>query len=248
MSYRKALRGARIPFDFARRAPRGARFLGEDDAYYYYTEGGLELGGFGNMFKRMVKFTPKSFTPGNIYKGFINTALTTSTFGAYQLLPKKLKKTVYEIGKVAVPVIAGGVLAVAASPAVMAVIGAKLGAAGGILGKAAGAIGGPLFNMLGKFTGSQQAQIAEQITPQQIAQMEQTGQMPASLTPLLDQMSRQSLPQTSSGAAQLYDPSMMAVNEMTRMQGSQPAAFDWQSLLLLGVPAVGLIWVMGRRK
>ena len=251
MSYQTPRHSRRIPIDFIRRAPHGAQFLGEDESYYYYTDNRepLELSGFGKMFKRMVKFTPKSFTPGNIYKGFINTTLTTATGGFYQLLPKNIKKSVYEIGKIAVPVIAGGVLAVMAGPAVIAMLAPKLAAAGGILGKVGGAVGGPLMNILGKFTGSQQSQIAQQVTPEQIVSMEQTGRIPASLLPLLDQMSRQALPVTSTGAAQLYDPSMIAANEMARLQEQAKASrFDWQTLFMYGLPTVGLIWVMGSRK
>lgn len=126
----------------------GGTYLGEDETYYYWMEPAPtnQLGGFldnvGNMFKRMVKITPKSFTPGNIYKGFVNTTLTTMTGGLYQVLPKDIKKTVYEVGKVAIPVVAGGVLAMTAGPAVMATLMPKLTTAAGILSKGAGFVGG----------------------------------------------------------------------------------------------------------
>lgn len=126
--------------------PQTATYLGEDATYYYWMNPSAtdQLGGFfdniGNMFTRMVKITPKSFTPGNIYKGFVNTTLTVASGGAYQLLPKNLKKSVYDIGKVAIPVVAGGVLAVTAGPAVMATLMPKLTAAGKLLSSGAGSV------------------------------------------------------------------------------------------------------------
>lgn len=128
--YSELARG-RVPLKVRARIPRDWHYLGEDETGYYYLEGFFD--DVGNMFKRMVKFTPKSFTPGNIYKGFVNTTLTTATAGLYQVLPKDIKKKVYEVGKVAIPVVAGGVLDVTAGPAVMGVIGPKLSAAGSML-------------------------------------------------------------------------------------------------------------------
>lgn len=232
--------------------PPGYAYLGEDAHYWYFVSPGAnpQLGGFfdnvGNMFKRMVKFTPKSFTPGNIYKGFVNTTLTVATGGIYQVLPKNIKKTVYEVGKVAIPVVAGGVLAVTAGPAVMGVLGPKLNAAGGILGKAAGSIGGNLFNFLGKLAPSQQAHVAEQITPQQIAEMETSAMLPSSLQPMFTQAMEESLPQPSSGAAQLYDPSAMAAQAMEQERAKAPA-FDPTMLLWVAFP-VGLVWAMSGKR
>jgi hypothetical protein len=148
--------------------------------------------GAANMFKRMVKFTPKSFTMGNMYKGVVNTALTTATFGAYQLLPKNVRKTVYNIGKVALPVVAAGAAAVALGPSVMGYLGPKLTAAGGLLGKAASSVGGSLLQNLMKLAPSKQAQIAQQVTPRDIAQAEQTGRLPAHIQAAIDQAERES--------------------------------------------------------
>lgn len=245
-----------LPHAIRRTLSPGTVYLGEDADYYYFSHPGANpaLGGFfdnvGNMFTRMVKFTPKSFTPGNIYKGFVNTTLTVATAGAYQVLPKNLKKTVYEVGKIAIPVVAGGVVAVMAGPAVMGILGPKLAAAGGLLGKAAGAVGGPLFNVLGKFTGAQQAQIAQQVTPEQIAQMERTGQIPPELQALLNHAAAAALP--SSGAASLYDPGAMAAREMEAARTAQAGLFGELSPitlgLLIGVPAVFFLFSQSGKK
>lgn len=230
----------------------GTEYFGEDSTYWYFVTPGANpaLGGFfdnmGNMFTRMVKFTPKSFTPGNIYKGFINTTLTVASGGLYQALPKDLKKTVYEVGKVAVPVIAGGVLAATAGPAVMGVLQPKLSAAAGFLGQHASTIGKNLFDFIGKLGPSQQAHVAEQITPEQIVAMEQSNQVPSSLLPYFNQMAAQSFPEPSSGAASLYDPGAMAQVELDKQQRAQGVGFNPAFLLLVGAP-VALFMFMGKR-
>lgn len=253
MAYQSMVRGRAVPLavrSALRRMPPGTQYLGEDRHYYHFVQPGMgsHLDGFdiGNMFKRMVKFTPKSFTPGNIYKGFINTTLTAATGGLYQVLPKNIKKTVYEVGKVAVPVVAGGVLAYTAGPAVMAVIGPKLTAAGSILGKAASTVGGGLLNMLTKMSQSSAAKVATQVTPEQIAQWDQSGVIPAGLEQILAQAMQNSLPQT--GAATLYDPSAMAAAELQRQQaGQEQGGFDWSTLALIGLPAIAGVYFLTKR-
>ena len=257
MAYATLTRSRQIPLPARlalRRLPPGSEYLGEDRYYYHFVKPGGslglgELGSFSNMFARMLKFTPKSFTPGNIYKGFINTVLTTSTAGLYQVLPKNFKKSVYEIGKVAVPVVAGGVLAYMAGPAIMAALGPKLASAGSMLGKAAGAVGGGLMDLMGKMPQHAQAQVASQITPEQIAQWDQTGRIPSSLENLLGSAMQNSLP--PSGAASLYDPSAMAAAEVQRRQAeaaAQGGGFDWSMLAMIGLPAVaGVYWLTTRK-
>jgi len=237
--YRTPVNVGHMPRMLRNRVPAGTEYLGEDEHYYYVMVPGEnhELAGFGNMFKRMVKITPKSFTPGNIYKGFINTTLTTASGGLYQLLPKGLKKTVYDVGKIAVPIIAGGVLAVVAGPAVMAVLGPKLAMAGSLLGKVAGTMGGNLMNILGKMSGPAQAKIVESLTPQQIAQMETSQGIPPALEPLFQQAAAQSYPSLTSsggysGAASLYGPSQPA--EPT--QAGMGFDLNMNTMLLIGVP------------
>lgn len=254
MSYQRTYRGRRLPFQVRRmlsELPAGSSFVGEDDISYWFALPGANpsLDGFdiGNMFKRMFKFTPKSFTPGNIYKGFINTTLTVATSGLYQVLPKNLKKTVYEVGKVAVPIIAGGVLAFAAGPAIMGVLGPKLAAAGGLLGKAASTVGGPLLNTLGKMGASGQAQVAQNVTPEQIAQWDQTGTIPPSLVPLLGQALQNTMGPPSGNAA-LYDPSAMAAREMqVRESMNNQTGFDWATLALIGIPALAGVYFLTRK-
>jgi hypothetical protein len=261
----------------------GGTYLGEDETYYYWMEPGAtdQLGGFfdnvGNMFKRMVKFTPKSFTPGNIYKGFVNTSLTTMTGGLYQVLPKDIKKTVYEVGKVAIPVVAGGVLAMTAGPAVMATLMPKLTAAAGILSKGAGAIGsvfgggksaaggeyygppapgapsgsgfdfstaagkaltigGEVINLLNKLPQNKQAEVVQQLTPEDIAYMEQYRQVPPRLKDYFDSMAQQTFnpPMGSSGAASLYPGAPPA--EEGPAEASMFGDMNMSTILLFAVP------------
>lgn len=159
-------------------------YLGEDDLGYYTMEmipyGVDEYGlGFlnkiGNMFKRMVKFTPKSFTPSNIFKAVRNTTLTTMTGGAYLVLPKSVKKTMENVANIAMPVAAAGIAAVTLGPAVMGVLGPKLSAVAGALGKNMSSIGSGLFNMLGRLPQAKQAEVAQQVTPQDIQYAETHG-------------------------------------------------------------------------
>ncbi len=147
--------------------------------------------GIGNMFKRMVKFTPKSFTPGNLYKGFVNTALTATTFGGYQLLPKGVKKVVYDVGKVALPVIAAGAAAYALGPSIMSTITPKLSAAASALGKNITSVGKGLFDVLGKLSSGQQSAVAQEVTPQDLLYYEQNGRFPEEFMKVVDQAHRQ---------------------------------------------------------
>jgi hypothetical protein len=170
--------------------PPTATYLGEDERGYYHMDGFFD--GLGNMFKRMVKFTPKSFTPSNIYKGYINTTLTVGTFGAYQLLPKNIKKTVHDIAKIAVPVVAGGAAAYGMGPSIMGMLGPKLAGAGNLLGKALSSVGGSLFQKMTSLPPSAQSAIAQQVTPQDIAYAEtHQGVYPPHIQALIDQKERE---------------------------------------------------------
>lgn len=164
-------------------------YLGENELGYYVMDGFFD--NIGNMFKRMVKFTPKSFTPGNLYEGLINTTLTVASGGIYQVLPKDIKKTVYDIGKVAVPVVAGAAAAAAFGPAIMSTLTPKLQAAANVIGKNLSSVGKGLFDAMGKLTQSQQAQVAQQVTPQEIVAIEQTGQIPPHVAAMISQMEQQ---------------------------------------------------------
>lgn len=175
------------------RLPPGSVYLGSDDTGHYVVLEGF-FDDIGNMFKRMVKFTPKSFRPAEIFKAATHTTATIVTAGAYQLLPSKLRTQVANIGKIALPVVGGAALAVVAAPAVMSLLGPKLATVGTILGKNPNLIGGALSAIMGGMSPPAQAMIAEQVTPQQIAQYEQTGQIPPDLQALLDRAAMQSYP------------------------------------------------------
>lgn len=148
-------------------------YLGEDANGYYVMDGFFD--NFGNMFKRMVKFTPKSFRPSNIFQAVRNTALTTMTGGAYLVLPKSIKKKMENVANVALPVIAAGAAAYFVGPSILSMVGPKLSAAGSILGKNISSIGGSLFDALGKLAPSKQSEIAQQVTPEDIVYAEEHG-------------------------------------------------------------------------
>jgi len=212
--YQAAKRGRRIPREVQRRMPLGAEYLGEDERYWYYVEPGANpsLGGMfniGKMFKRMTKFTPSSFKLKNIVGAIGSVGLTGLTLGFAPKFSGAHSKSAQVWGGVmlAAGAVVGGVMV---GPAVMGVLGPKLAAAGALLGKAGSSVGGGLFSILGKLIPSKQAEVAQQVTPQDIAYMDQYGQIPPRLGPYLDQAAAQSLPvaNANSGAASLYDPSM----------------------------------------
>lgn len=166
-------------------------YLGEDEQGYYVMDGFFD--GIGNMFKRMVKFTPKSFTPGNIWKGVRNTTLTTITGGVYLALPKSVKKTMENVANVAIPAVAGAAVAVAAGPAVMGMLGPKLSTVANVLGKNISSIGKGLFDVMGKLPQSKQAEIAQQVSANDILYSEQhNGQLPPHIMQLVDEANRAS--------------------------------------------------------
>lgn len=170
------------------RLPPTATYLGEDENGYYHMDGFFD--GLTNMFKRMVKFTPKSFQPKNILKAFTNTTVGVATGGLAYLAPKQIRQTIFKAGETIVPIVAAGAVAAAAAPAVMGMLGPKLQAAGGILGKNANSIGGGLFKILGRLTEGGQAQVAQNVTSDDIVYTEQHGTLPPHLQALVDQQDR----------------------------------------------------------
>ena len=241
MSYQQP---ARLPLRQQRqefRLPPGAVYMGSDDTGHY-----IALDGFfddiGGMFKRMVKITPKSFRPGNIFKAVTSGALTVATGGAYQLLPSKVKTQIENVGKIAVPVIGGAVLSYTAGPAVWNILQPKLSAVGAMLGKNASQVGGLISNLMGGLNGAGQAQVAQQVTTDQLAQMEQTGQVPPELQTLLQNAAMQSL----QPVAPMYQ-SPMAQGYVT--DGSPPAPVqagmmggDNTVLLMGGLAVIALVF------
>lgn len=193
--------------------PPTATYLGENELGYYHMDGFFD--GLGNMFKRMVKFTPKSFTPGNIWKAVRNTTLTTATFGAYQLMPKSIKKTMERVGDIAIPVVAGGIAAVTLGPAVMGFLGPKLSMAGSLLGKSAQSIGSSLFGMLGKLPQSKQAEIAGAVTPNDIAYAEtHQGQYPPHIMSMVDQAERDAYQYAATQQMNTLNPSLYGSSQL----------------------------------
>lgn len=174
------------------RLPPGAVYMGSDDTGHYVCLDGF-LDDVSGMFKRMVKITPKSFRPGNIFKAVTSGALTMATGGAYQLLPSNVKKSIENVGKIAVPVIGGAVLAYTAGPAVWNVLQPKLSAVGAMLGKNVSQVGGLLSSVMGGLSPSGQAQVAQAATTDQLMSMEQTGQIPPDLQALISQAAAQTL-------------------------------------------------------
>jgi hypothetical protein len=233
-----------LPRQIRRQVPVTWTYLGEDETGYVFLEGFFD--DIGNMFKRMVKITPKSFTPGNIYKGFVNTTLTVASGGIYQFLPKGIKKTVYEVGKVAIPVVGGAVFA-AMNPVLMGSITSKLGQAASILGKNASTIGGAVFGFLNKMPPAQQAQVAEQLTPQQIAQIEQ-GYVPPEVQAMMNQAARQAYypPAPPMSVEQAYGAPAPEGSLVTQAG----MAGDNTMLIFIGLSAVGLVLfgMPGRRR
>jgi len=206
-------------------------YLGEDDRGYYVMDGFFD--GVGNMFKRMVKFTPKSFTPSNIFKAVRNTTLTTMTGGIYLALPKNVKKTMENVANIALPVAAAGITAAIVGPSVMSMIGPKLSTVGGMLGKNISTIGKGLFDVLGKLSPSQQSQVAQQVTPQDILYAEQNqGQLPPQFMRYVDEVARQN-----------YLP---AVNASLNPTGTDPNQFYASSSLYPGLQQAMLDQQMGQ--
>lgn len=239
-------------------------YLGESADGYYVMEGFFD--NIGNMFKRMVKFTPKSFTPGNIFKAVRNTTLTTMTGGAYLVLPKSVKKTMENVANVAMPIAAAGIAAATLGPSIMTMVGPKLTAAGNILGKNLSSIGGSLFNALGKLSPAKQSEIAQQVTPEDIAYAEtHNGQYPGHIQQLIEEGERQQYayaamssinpnmirnPATSStfASSDLYPGLQQARMEQMQAQGQpQEEGLSFGATVGLAVGGTALLFLLLRK-
>jgi hypothetical protein len=191
------------------------------------------LDNVGNMFKRMVKFTPKSFTPSNIFKAVRNTTLTTMTGGIYLALPKTVKKTMENVANVALPVAAAGIAAATLGPSIMSMVGPKLSTVGTMLGKNISTIGKGLFDIMGKLSPAQQSQVAQQVTPQDILYAEQhQGQFPQPFIQYVDEVAKQN-----------YLP---VVNAALNPTGTDPNQFYASSSLYPGLQQAMLDQQMGQ--
>lgn len=147
-------------------------------------EGLGELHGFkiGKMFKAAFKITPKSFRLSNILGGVASVVSNFYTLGLASTIAPKTFSAHSKTMKIAGAVMGSVALAagaVVAAPAVIGAIGPALSTAGTWLGTNAGTLlsAGSAF---GKFFGSknsaEQQQIANSITPEQIAAIN-TGQL-----------------------------------------------------------------------
>lgn len=232
---------SRLPETIRRQMPPELAYLGEDQNYYYFAGPGdnSNLGGFfkslGKMFSRAVKITPRSFTFKNITRGFVNSTLGIASGGLIYALPKNVRQTIGKVAEIAYPTIAAGVAAVVLGPSVMGVLGPKLQSAASILGKNASSIGGNLMSYLQKLSPAQQAQVAQTLTPQQIAQMETSAQLPAELTPMFRQAMAASLPpERPYGAGALYSPSEREAREP--VQAGMLGELNLSTVALFGIP------------
>lgn len=236
-------------------------YLGEDERGYYTMVWGFDeeetgLGffkGIGNMFKRMVKFTPKSFTPSNIFKGVRNTMLTTMTGGVYLALPKSVKKKMENVANIALPVAAAGVAAVTLGPSIMSMIGPKLSMVADSLGKNISSVGKGLFDVLGKLSPAQQSQVAQRVTPQDILYAEQhQGQFPPQTMQYIDEVARQnygyavnaSLPAQQPDLRQYFADALLYPGlqqaTMTAQQEPEPAG-TWSSGTVAAAVGAGVL-------
>lgn len=252
-----------FPLDRTQRPPFPLKptqtYLGESADGYYVMEGFLD--NVGNMFKRMVKFTPKSFTPSNIFKAVRNTTLTTMTGGIYLALPKGVKKTMENVANVALPVAAAGIAAVTLGPSVMSMIGPKLNAVAGALGKNISTVGKGLFDVLGKLSPSQQSQVAQRVTPQDILYAEQhQGQFPPQTMQYIDEVARTnygyvtnaSLPASPQDTRQYYADSSLYPGLQQAMQQPQEepvSAGSWSSGEVAAAVGAGVVvaYLIGKK-
>lgn len=249
------------PLDRTQRPPFPLKptqtYLGESADGYYVMEGFLD--NVGNMFKRMVKFTPKSFTPSNIFKAVRNTTLTTMTGGIYLALPKQVKKTMENVANVALPVAAAGIAAATLGPSVMSMIGPKLSAVAGALGKNIGTVGKGLFDVLGKLSPAQQSQVAQRVTPQDILYAEQhQGQFPPQTMQYIDEVARSNygyavnapIPSTQQDARQYYADSSLypGLQQMTQTPQDEPAG-SWSSGEVAAAVGAGVVvaYLIGKK-
>jgi hypothetical protein len=229
--------------------PVGLGMLRETSSMLLECESGrLTLSGFfddlGNMFKRMVKFTPKSFRPANIFRAATSTALTAVTGGAYQFLPSKVKRQVEEVGKIAVPAIAAIAGLNMLAPSVIPTLTSKLGTVANNLGKPLGQIGSALINQMMKLPAPQQAAIAEAVTPADLQQIEQTGQVPEHLQRLLMQSAHQAYypPPPPGPAGQI--PAFAEQPELPRAEAGMIGGANLA--LWIGLSAVAVLVLQGR--
>lgn len=249
------------PLDRTQRPPFPLKptetYLGEDESGYYVMDGFFSK--MGNMFKRMVKFTPKSFKPSTIMRAMTNTAMVAVTGGAYLALPSKLKNTIETAGTYVIPAAAGAYVAATAGPAVMSALGPKLSSVASALGKNISSIGKGLFDIMGKLSPSQQAQVAQRVTPQDILYSERNqGQFPPQFMNYVDEVARSnygyavnaSLPASQQDARQYYADSSLYPGLQQAMQTPQEEpAGSWSSGEVAAAVGAGVVvaYLIGKK-
>lgn len=141
------------------------------------SEGLGELHGFkiGKMFKAAFKITPKSFRLSNILGGIASITSNVLTGGLASTIAPKVFSAHSKTMKTAGKVMGGAALAVGAvvaAPAVIGAIGPAVSTAAGWVGTNAGTLlsGASAFGkFFGGLSSSQQQQVANSITPEQVA-------------------------------------------------------------------------------
>lgn len=232
-------------------------YLGEDESGYYVMDGFFKK--IGKTFKRMVKVTPRSFTPGAIMRAMTNTAMVAVTGGAYLALPSKVKNMIETGGTYVIPAATGAYVAATAGPAVMDALGPKLSSVASALGKNVNSIGGGLFDIMKKFSPSHQSQIAQRVTAQDILYSEMNqGQFPTPFMNYVDEVARNNYgyaanethPVSQQGPAPYYsNTSLYPGAQQTIQDPVEGTTLPWSSgqvYLAVGVGAL-VVYMIGRK-
>lgn len=234
-----------LPPHIRRQVPPTWRYVGETPTEYVFVESGGEqqLGDISDMFKRMFKFTPKSFSYENITRSIYRL---TPFSVAMQLVAPKLEKKIYKAAPVIVPIVAGVGAGIAFGPQIMSMLGPKLAEAGASAGTTAMKVGGAIMSFMGKMNGPQQAAVAQHVTPEQITESDRTGRIPESLVKIAEQYAPPSslpVPLPAPGYAG-YDTSQPV--PQTPIQAGMMG--DNTVLLLLGGTAIAVLFGQAQRK
>lgn len=233
-------------------------YLGSDAYGDFYMDGFFDS--IGNFAKKIVH---------KPYESFIKATMVVGTGGLYYALPKNIQKKAVEIGKVAVPVVAGGALAVAYGPSIWNTLSSKFSAASkitsgtgdygsNVIGSAlkTGAtkatstdwltMGGKFMDLLGKLPQNKQQQMAQAVTPEELAYIERYGALPPRLKAMQEQMERDSYQyayEQSQRAAQ--SPSAYGLAPFPEGPAvAQAGMFDFSNPMTLALWAGGGVAVM----
>lgn len=216
--------------------------------------GQLQLGGIkiGKMFKRLFTIKKSSFKLKNIMGAIGSAVGTYATVGLGPILAPKQFGAHSKLARIAgTATTAVGLAAAgyAAGPYVAQLLGPKLTAAAAKAGTTVltNAASG-LMQSLTSLGPAQQLEVAQQVTPDQLAEWEQTGVMPADLASLLYGAAASSAPPQQLTP---YTPTEAA--EWGRMppgserELSQAGMFDdpMTMFILMSVVGLGVVFTMG---